>query len=165
MMVWLSKQPSWGKRTSSFLPRVHQILLSVIIRTLILTSVINRLGNARDVAISTESYGNTSTAVLVDKEDESESRIYKSSKKLTYYPSLSKTYSMWYKGRYMTITRTQENTGWYGHKERTLHIRYDFHSSLLGAYSIWALATAISAVSAPALTLAPRCVSSRRNCY
>ncbi|KAG7089762.1 hypothetical protein E1B28_011416 [Marasmius oreades] len=77
--------------------------------------------NKRDVEISTHTYGANMTSIQLNGEDNA-TAFYKSSRKLTYLPSLSTTYSLWYRGRYMTITRTQQQTGWYGHKERTLRI-------------------------------------------
>ncbi|KAF9266624.1 P-loop containing nucleoside triphosphate hydrolase protein [Marasmius fiardii PR-910] len=77
--------------------------------------------NTRDVEISTHTYGANTTSIQLSGE-ENASALFKSSRKLNYLPSLSTTYSLWYKGRYMTITRTQQQTGWYGHKERTLRI-------------------------------------------
>ncbi|KAJ6558675.1 P-loop containing nucleoside triphosphate hydrolase protein [Mycena sp. CBHHK59/15] len=88
MMVWLSKQPSWGR--------------------------------VRDVQISTSSLANNA-AIMLDGEDETNER-FKSSRKLAYLPSLSTTYNMWYKGCWITITRIQTQTGWYGSKEQTLYI-------------------------------------------
>ncbi|KAJ8082543.1 hypothetical protein PM082_008398 [Marasmius tenuissimus] len=77
--------------------------------------------NTRDVEVSTQTYGANSTSIQLDG-DANSTNIFKSSRKLTYLPSLSTTYNLWYKRRYMTITRTQQQTGWYGQKERTLRI-------------------------------------------
>ncbi|KAJ6551421.1 P-loop containing nucleoside triphosphate hydrolase protein [Mycena capillaripes] len=74
---------------------------------------------ARDVQVSTNSLANNA-AIMLDGEDESER--FKSSRKLAYLPSLSATYSLWYKRRWMTINRVQSQTGWYGSKEQTLYI-------------------------------------------
>ncbi|KAJ7472309.1 hypothetical protein B0H11DRAFT_2195949 [Mycena galericulata] len=75
---------------------------------------------ARDVQISTNSLANNA-AIFLDGEDETSQR-FKSSRKLAYLPSLSTTYNLWYKGRWMTITRVQNQTGWYGSKEQTLFV-------------------------------------------
>ncbi|KAJ7224142.1 P-loop containing nucleoside triphosphate hydrolase protein [Mycena pura] len=90
MMVWLSKQPSWGK--------------------------------AREVQISTRSFGLNSSAIMVTGEEDSEDLSLLSSRKLAYLPSPSLTYSMWYHRRYMTVTRVEAQSGFYGHKEETLQI-------------------------------------------
>ncbi|KAK7446314.1 hypothetical protein VKT23_014520 [Stygiomarasmius scandens] len=92
MMVWLSKQPAWSK--------------------------------TRDVEISTENYGANSAAVILEDDDESGLSKFdeKTTRKLTYMPSPSKTYTLWYKGRYMTITRTREKEGRYRDFENTLHV-------------------------------------------
>ncbi|KAE9397179.1 P-loop containing nucleoside triphosphate hydrolase protein [Gymnopus androsaceus JB14] len=42
-------------------------------------------------------------------------------RKVVYSPSPSRTYSMWYKRRYMTVTRVQEQSRW-GGKDNMLHI-------------------------------------------
>ncbi|KAJ7182706.1 P-loop containing nucleoside triphosphate hydrolase protein [Mycena crocata] len=75
---------------------------------------------ARDVQISTSSMANNA-AILLDGEDDASER-FKSSRKLAYLPSLSTTYNLWYKRRWMTITRVQSQTGWYGSKENTLFV-------------------------------------------
>ncbi|KAF9021321.1 P-loop containing nucleoside triphosphate hydrolase protein [Hymenopellis radicata] len=74
---------------------------------------------ARNVAITTHSYGvNTNGNWQQDPLE----GTYISSRKLTYLPSLSTTYSLWYKRRYMTITRTErEGTAW-GRCSKTRHI-------------------------------------------
>ncbi|KAJ6598474.1 P-loop containing nucleoside triphosphate hydrolase protein [Mycena vulgaris] len=74
---------------------------------------------ARDVQVSTTSLANNA-AILLDEEEGGER--FKSSRKLAYLPSLSTTYSLWYKRRWMTITRVQSQTGWYGSKEQTLFV-------------------------------------------
>ncbi|THU79347.1 P-loop containing nucleoside triphosphate hydrolase protein [Dendrothele bispora CBS 962.96] len=92
MMVWLSKQPAWAK--------------------------------TRDVEISTETYGTNNAAVLLEDDDDTGlARFdYKTTRKLTYIPSPSKTYTLWYRGRYMSITRTKEREVRYRETENTLCI-------------------------------------------
>ncbi|KAF8880502.1 BCS1 N terminal-domain-containing protein [Infundibulicybe gibba] len=85
MLVWLSKQPSWGK--------------------------------SRNVQITTASHGSDSPAIVLASDDENSSgSFFKSAKSISYLPSLSTTYTMWYRRRWMTVTRTQQqgNTGYYG---------------------------------------------------
>lgn len=77
---------------------------------------------SRDVQISTQTYGAKSSSITLDGEDNYSSQ-FKSYRKLSYLPSLSVTYSLWYKGCYMNIIRTQQETRWYGDKENTLQIR------------------------------------------
>ncbi|KAJ7705391.1 P-loop containing nucleoside triphosphate hydrolase protein [Mycena rosella] len=72
---------------------------------------------ARDVQISTNTLANN--AAIVFEED---GPLAKSSRKLAYLPALSSTYSLWYKRRRVTITRVQNQTGWYGSKEQTLYV-------------------------------------------
>ncbi|THU99238.1 P-loop containing nucleoside triphosphate hydrolase protein, partial [Dendrothele bispora CBS 962.96] len=92
MMVWLSKQPAWAK--------------------------------TRDVEISTETYGANNAAVLLEDDDDTGlARFdYKTTRKLTYIPSPSKTYRLWYRGRYMSIKRTKERDGFFRDDENILHI-------------------------------------------
>jgi len=91
ILVWLSKQPSWG--------------------------------TTRDVQISTRSHGGNSPAVVLDGEDDNANEFFKTSRKISYLPSASLTYSLWYQHRWLTITRIQEQAGIYGEKENTLYIR------------------------------------------
>ncbi|KAG7440444.1 P-loop containing nucleoside triphosphate hydrolase protein [Guyanagaster necrorhizus] len=89
---------------------------------------------ARDIQVSTNTYGaNSNTVMLEGEEDSSE---YKTSRKLAYLPSVSMTYSLWYKRRYMTITRTlQDTTGsYYATKHNVLQISLltRSHSLLIG---------------------------------
>lgn len=115
MMAWLSKQPSWGTYAPSWTDSVR------------FTNSYGIAAQARDVEISSNK-GVNSAAVVLDGNDD-ESALFKSSRKLAYLPSLSRTYSLWYKRRWITITRTQQQTGWYGNKERTLSIvSCGFHS-------------------------------------
>ncbi|KAJ7319082.1 P-loop containing nucleoside triphosphate hydrolase protein [Mycena albidolilacea] len=72
----------------------------------------------RNVQVSTNTLINN-TAIILDGDDEMRS---KSSRKLAFLPSLSTTYNLWYKRRWMTITRSQNQTGWYGSKEQTLYV-------------------------------------------
>ncbi|KAK7050467.1 mitochondrial chaperone BCS1 [Favolaschia claudopus] len=77
-------------------------------------------GKARDVQVCTNSIINN-TAIMLDGTDEGTAR-FRSSRKLAYLPSLLTTYNLWYKRRWMTITRVQQQTGWYGSKEQTLYV-------------------------------------------
>ncbi|KAG5719086.1 hypothetical protein E4T56_gene2122, partial [Termitomyces sp. T112] len=93
ILVWLSRQPSWSK--------------------------------TRDMQITTRGYGHgaTSPAVVLEGEDHySTLHYFFSSRKIAYLPSASMTYSLWFKRRWMTITRSQESVGIHGEKENTLRI-------------------------------------------
>jgi chaperone BCS1 len=61
---------------------------------------------------------------MVPGEEEDSSSVITGSRKLAYLPSVSSTYSIWYKRRWMTVTRVQSQTGYYGRREETLQIRY-----------------------------------------
>ncbi|KAJ7621197.1 P-loop containing nucleoside triphosphate hydrolase protein [Roridomyces roridus] len=75
---------------------------------------------ARQVQVSTSSFANNA-AIFVDGEDDINTR-FKSSRRLAYLPSLSTTYNLWYRNRWMTITRVQNQTGLWGSKEQTLYV-------------------------------------------
>ncbi|KAG5636482.1 hypothetical protein H0H81_007878 [Sphagnurus paluster] len=79
-------------------------------------------GNTRDMQITTDVPRGNSPAVVLEGEDENVNEFYKSSRKIAYLPSVFLTYSLWYKRRWMTITRTQQQAGIYGDKENVLHI-------------------------------------------
>ncbi|KAJ7736207.1 P-loop containing nucleoside triphosphate hydrolase protein [Mycena maculata] len=77
---------------------------------------------ARDIEVSTDTFGLSTTATLVPGEETDNNLSLVSSRKLAYLPAASRTYPIWYHGRYMLITRVQENTGWRGRKQTTLEI-------------------------------------------
>lgn len=107
MMVWLSKQPAWSMYFSALVEKIAEQA--------------SYLGKARHVQISTNSLAKN-VAIQLDDEDEASER-FKSSRRLAYLPSLSTTYTLWYKRRRITITRVQSQTGYYGSKEQTLYVR------------------------------------------
>jgi chaperone BCS1 len=78
--------------------------------------------NARDLQISTRSFGLNQNAVLVPGEEETSSSALAGSRKLAYLPSTSSSHSLWYKGRRMTISRSQAENGYYRRREDLLHI-------------------------------------------
>ncbi|KAF8216635.1 P-loop containing nucleoside triphosphate hydrolase protein [Mycena galopus ATCC 62051] len=77
---------------------------------------------ARQVEVSTRSFGLNSSAIMVPGEEDDNNLSMLTSRKLAYLPSASTTYSLWYHNRYMSITRLQAQTGFYGQKEETLQI-------------------------------------------
>lgn len=84
------------------------------------TSDVSVLAKARTVEISTRSFGLNSPAVSISGDDASE---LKGSRRLCYLPSLSETYTIWHKGHYMNVTRSQTQSGYYRTKE-VLQIRF-----------------------------------------
>ncbi|KAJ7625467.1 BCS1 N terminal-domain-containing protein [Roridomyces roridus] len=77
---------------------------------------------AREVEVSTRSFGLNSSAIMVPGEEDDKELSLLASRKLAYLPSPSMSYSMWYRGRYMTVTRVQTQTGYYRQKQETLQI-------------------------------------------
>ncbi|KAJ7066519.1 P-loop containing nucleoside triphosphate hydrolase protein [Mycena amicta] len=75
---------------------------------------------AREVEVSTRSFGLNSNAVIVPGEEDDLSLL--SSRKIAYLPAPTLTYSLWYHRRYITVNRIQTQTGWRGSKEETLQI-------------------------------------------
>ncbi|KAJ7043743.1 P-loop containing nucleoside triphosphate hydrolase protein [Mycena alexandri] len=78
--------------------------------------------SAREVEISTRSFGLNTSAIMVPGEEDDNNLSLLASRKLAYLPSASLTYSMWYHRRYLSISRVQTQTGYYGQKEETLQI-------------------------------------------
>lgn len=109
-MVWLSQHASWGE--------------SFVLHFLNRWLTVSLVAQARNLQISTRSFGLDSSAVMVPGEEDDVNSLLNGSRKLAYLPSLSTTQSMWYKRRWMTITRGQQDSGYYGRKEDTLEIRY-----------------------------------------
>lgn len=82
-----------------------------------LTLVIER---ARMIDVSTRTFGLNSPAVSVIGDDDEDTDP---SRKLCYLPSVSRTYSLWYKGHYLSVTRTESQEGIYGNTRECLQIK------------------------------------------
>ncbi|GLB41667.1 putative AAA ATPase family protein [Lyophyllum shimeji] len=78
---------------------------------------------AREIQISTNSFGLKSSAVLIPGEDEGASDLVQGSRKLAYMPRVSTTQSLWFRRRWVTVTRSQEPSGYYSRPEDRLTIR------------------------------------------
>ncbi|KII85922.1 hypothetical protein PLICRDRAFT_44349 [Plicaturopsis crispa FD-325 SS-3] len=95
MMHWLSKQPSWKK--------------------------------AREVQVSTATFGVSSTGSIdIDDDDDDDyadpNSMTGNGRRLSYLPTVSSTYTLLYKGRWMRVQRARVNNGWYTSTEETLEI-------------------------------------------
>ncbi|EGO22468.1 hypothetical protein SERLADRAFT_473328 [Serpula lacrymans var. lacrymans S7.9] len=75
---------------------------------------------ARNVQISTSTFG-LSPVVLLPSNDEDP--LNDESRKISYLPNVDETYAIWYKYRWVQVTRIQEQTGYYGRMEETLRLR------------------------------------------
>ena len=64
------------------------------------------------IDISTRSLESDSPAINVDGDEDSEE-----GRSLSYLPSFSKTYTVWFKGHYIRVTRSQVQEGIYRHRE------------------------------------------------
>lgn len=78
----------------------------------------------RQLEISTRVFGLDTPAVLLPDQDQDENELTDTSgRKIAFLPSVSTTYSSWYKHRWITITRRQQQTGYGGQREETLILR------------------------------------------
>ena len=64
------------------------------------------------IDISTRSLESDSPAINVDGDEDSEE-----GRSLSYLPSFSKTYTVWFKGHYIRVTRSHVQEGIYRHRE------------------------------------------------
>lgn len=109
MLIWLSKQPSWSTGSSNILGSTLTPFLGEV--------------RAVEVVVDNNELNDSHTIVLEEEGlSKYDGRI---PRKVVYTPSPSRTYSMWYKQRYMTVTRIQEQTSRWSGKSNALHIRYD----------------------------------------
>ncbi|KAF7798694.1 hypothetical protein EIP86_009918 [Pleurotus ostreatoroseus] len=70
---------------------------------------------ARIIDVSTRSFGLNSPAISVG-DDETKGR------KMCYLPSFSRTYTLWYRGHYLSVTRTQIQDGIYSRNKEVLQL-------------------------------------------
>lgn len=98
ILFWLSKHPKWSECVKS----IHMPLFDNTF-----------LEEARIIDVTTRNFGLHSPAIAVNSEDDDE----RNGRKLCYLPSFSRTYSLWYKHHYLSVTRTQTHDGLYTNKE------------------------------------------------
>ncbi|KAI0047937.1 P-loop containing nucleoside triphosphate hydrolase protein [Auriscalpium vulgare] len=70
----------------------------------------------RDFTVSTNSLGLGSDAIELEDNDEEDSTSRSRTRPVRYLPSYAANYTMWYKRRWMRITRTKEESRWYTDK-------------------------------------------------
>ena len=75
----------------------------------------------RDFSVSTNCHEPENSALDVDRDDTMDEALRRRIRPVQYHPSYTSSYRMWYKGRYITITRTKEESRWYSDKS-TLEI-------------------------------------------
>ncbi|KAI0288437.1 P-loop containing nucleoside triphosphate hydrolase protein [Russula brevipes] len=68
----------------------------------------------RDFSVSTSNFGLEDEAVEID--DCLDDGLRRRTRPVRYLPSYATSYSMWYKNRYMTISRVKEESRWYSDK-------------------------------------------------
>ncbi|KAG6861453.1 hypothetical protein C0995_016544 [Termitomyces sp. Mi166 len=78
---------------------------------------------ARELQISTRTFGLNSSAVIVPGEEEDAGALVQGNRKLSYLPTIPTSHSFFYKRRWVTVSRSAENTGYYSRPEERLTIR------------------------------------------
>jgi chaperone BCS1 len=73
----------------------------------------------RDFSVSTSHFSLDEDALELDDDVDEDTR--RRTRRVRYLPSNDSCYRMWYKGRYITISRTKEENRWYSDKS-TLEI-------------------------------------------
>ncbi|KAF9038499.1 P-loop containing nucleoside triphosphate hydrolase protein [Panaeolus papilionaceus] len=76
---------------------------------------------ARDVQISTRTFALNREAVMIEGEEDDPSALMNESRQLAYLPSTTSVNSIWYKGRWVRVSRSMRE-GYYGRREETLEI-------------------------------------------
>jgi chaperone BCS1 len=74
----------------------------------------------RDFSVSTNGPSEDS-ALEIDRDDNMDEALRRRTRPVRYHPSYTSNYRMWYKGTYITISRTKEESRWYSDKS-TLEI-------------------------------------------
>lgn len=82
--------------------------------------------DVREFTVSTSSFGMDSDDEQDDNDDfdPQAAALRRRSRKVRCIPSYSATYSLWYKGRWMTISRVKDDQKWGWQDKATLHITY-----------------------------------------
>jgi len=75
----------------------------------------------RDFSVSTNGPSLEDSALEIDQDDNMDEALRRRTRPVRYHPSYTSNYWMWYKGTYITICRTKEETRWYSDKS-TLEI-------------------------------------------
>ena len=68
----------------------------------------------REFSVSTSGLSLDDSALMID--DNIDEELRRRTRPVRYLPSYSSNYWMWYKGRYITISRTKEDCRWYPEK-------------------------------------------------
>ncbi|KAF8966254.1 P-loop containing nucleoside triphosphate hydrolase protein [Flammula alnicola] len=76
---------------------------------------------ARDVQISTRTFGLNSSAVMIEGEEENSSSFVNNNRQLAYIPSVASVHSFWYKRHWVRVSRSTRE-GYYGRREDILEI-------------------------------------------
>jgi chaperone BCS1 len=75
----------------------------------------------RDFSVSTGGASLEDSALEIDQDENVDESLRRRMRPVRYHPSYTSNYWMWYKGTYITISRSKEETRWYSEKS-TLEI-------------------------------------------
>lgn len=75
----------------------------------------------RDFSVSTSGPSSEDGILEIDGNDNMDEALRRRTRPVRYHPSYTSNYWMWYKGKYITISRTKEEARWYSEKS-TLEI-------------------------------------------
>jgi chaperone BCS1 len=75
----------------------------------------------RDFSVSTSGPSLEDSALEIDRDENVDEALRSRMRPVRYHPSCTSNYWMWYKGTYITISRSKEETRWYSERS-TLEI-------------------------------------------
>ena len=114
-----SDDVSFGKRSSPHPPVTE--LIQRLDWMMFWLSSLPQFRQFRDFSVSTSGPSLEDSALEIDRDDNMDEALRRRTRPVRYHPSYTSNYWMWYKGTYITISRTKEETRWYSEKS-TLEI-------------------------------------------
>jgi chaperone BCS1 len=123
-----SDDASYGEHSFPHAPVIK--LIQRLVWMMFWLSSLPQFRQFRDFSVSTSgpSYGDG--ALEIDQDDNMDEALRRRTRPVRYHPSYTSKYWMWYKGTYISISRTKEEARWYSEKS-TLEI-----TSVLGFYRL-----------------------------
>ncbi|KAH9022472.1 P-loop containing nucleoside triphosphate hydrolase protein [Lactarius pseudohatsudake] len=70
----------------------------------------------RDFSVSTDDLALGEDALMLYENEDEQSSEHRKKRSVRYLPSYNASYRMWYKGRYVTVSRAKEESRWYSDK-------------------------------------------------
>ncbi|CDO69341.1 hypothetical protein BN946_scf184746.g22 [Trametes cinnabarina] len=115
LMFWLSKHSIFRKSCPAL---VAYFVYQTLTEPCFMKSLFYRSGTARTLDVSTRTFGkNGAVAGEQGGEDDTDGR------KISFLPSLSTSYTLWYKYRYVSITRDEVMDGPWNGRRQTLQVQ------------------------------------------